>query len=233
MAGASKSRVPSVLIVEDHAQLAEVLAQSFREAGYAVAVARDGAVALAQAREGEHDAIVLDLQLPKIDGLTLLRRLRDDGYDTPVLILSARDEVADRVLGLDTGADDYLAKPFALVELFARVRTLIRRRRGAAAQTIRVADLEVDTAARVARRAGVRIELSPREYAILECLAHRRGRVVTREALCAEVYDGEHEPASNVIDVYVGYLRRKIDRGHARRLIHTRRGLGYVLGEAG
>jgi DNA-binding response OmpR family regulator len=189
----------------------------------------DGAEGRAYAAASDYDAIVLDLMLPSLDGRELLRGLRARGDTTPVLILTARDTVADRVAGLDLGADDYLVKPFAFDELLARLRALVRRRYQHADPVLRVADLEVDTRARTVRRAGRPVPLTAREYALLEVLAHRRGQVVTRAELWEHVYDFAAEPASNVLDVYIGYLRRKIDDGHARKLLHTRRGQGYVL----
>jgi DNA-binding response OmpR family regulator len=216
------------LIIEDYLPLSKSLGQGFREAGYAVDLARDGEEGLAFAEAHPYDAIVLDLMLPKLDGLGVLARVRSAG-DTPVLILTARDAVEDRVQGLDLGADDYLVKPFAFAELLARVRVMIRRRYRASASTLCIADLEIDSGARIVRRAGATIALSAREYALLEYLAARRGQVVARSEIWAHVYDFASEPSSNVIDVYIGYLRKKIDQEHALKLIRTRRGLGYVL----
>jgi DNA-binding response OmpR family regulator len=216
------------LIIEDYLPLSKSLGQGFREAGYAVDLARDGEEGLAFAETHPYDAIVLDLMLPKLDGLGVLARVRSAG-DTPVLILTARDAVEDRVQGLDLGADDYLVKPFAFAELLARVRVMIRRRYRTSLSTLCIADLEIDSGARVVRRAGATIALSAREYALLEYLAARRGQVVARSEIWAHVYDFASEPSSNVIDVYIGYLRKKIDQEHALKLIRTRRGLGYVL----
>ncbi|HKA90938.1 MAG TPA: response regulator transcription factor [Haliangiales bacterium] len=218
-----------VLLIEDYEPLARSVAQGMREAGYAVDAAGDGEDGLARAQAGGYDAIVLDLMVPKLDGLSLLARLRRDGSHIPVLILTARDGVADRVAGLDLGADDYLVKPFAFAELLARLRALIRRRYRAPDAVIRVADLEVDVAARCVRRAGRAVTLSAREFALLEYLAHRRGQIVTRAEIWEHVYDFAAEPSSNVIDVYIGYLRRKVDDGHPRKLLRTHRGLGYSL----
>ena len=221
-----------LLLVEDYGPLARSVAQGLREAGYVVDAAADGAQGLARAEGGSYDAIVLDLMVPKLDGFTLLERLRGGGSQTPVLILTARDQVSDRVAGLDRGADDYLVKPFAFDELLARLRALIRRRYQTPAGVIRIADLEVDTIARTVRRAGRAVTLSAREYALLEYLALRRGQVVTRAEIWEHVYDFAAERGSNVIDVYVGYLRRKVDDGHAQKLLATHRGLGYSLGVA-
>ena len=219
-----------VLLVEDFGPLARSLAQGLREAGYAVDVACDGEEALAHTRATPYDGILLDLMIPKIDGLTVLRRLRAEGSSAGVVVLTARDQVADRVAGLDLGADDYLAKPFSFEELLARLRAVIRRRYQASTSVVRVVDLEVDASARAVRRAGRSIALSAREYGLLEYLAMRRGQVVTRAEIHDHVYDFAAEPGSNVVDVYVGYLRKKIDEGHEVKLIQTHRGLGYSLG---
>jgi DNA-binding response OmpR family regulator len=218
-----------VLVVEDYAPLARSIQQGLREAGYAVDGAADGDEGLTLAESTPYDGIVLDLMLPKVDGLTLLARLRAGGHRAGVLILTARDAVPDRVKGLDGGADDYLLKPFAFEELLARLRAVIRRRYPCPDSTVRVADLEIDTVARRVRRAGETIELSGREYSLLEYLARRTGQVVTRAEIWDHLYDFAADPASNVVDVYVGYLRRKIDQAHARKLLKTHRGLGYSL----
>jgi DNA-binding response OmpR family regulator len=222
-----------LLLIEDYAPLARSLGQGLREAGYAVDAAADGEEGLAFAETNPYDAIVLDLQVPKLDGLTVLRRLRARGSGTAVLVLTARDQVADRVAGLDLGADDYMVKPFAFEELLARLRSVIRRRYQAPGNLLRIQDLEIDAGGRAVRRAGRPVPLSAREYALLEYLAMRRGQVVTRAEIWEHVYDFAGEPSSNVVDVYVGYLRRKIDQGEAVKLIHTHRGLGYSLGAAG
>lgn len=222
--------MPRLLLAEDHAPLARTLAEGLTLAGFETEVVGDGAAALARVRSRRYDALVLDWMLPQLDGLEVLRRLRGEGHDLPIVLLTARDAVEDRVLGLDAGADDYVVKPFALAELLARLRMVLRRRAGGAARVIEVADLEIDTAARRVRRGGREVVLSSREYAVLECLALHRGRVVTRDQLLAHAYAGDPEPESNVIEVFVGHLRRKIDRDEGPRLIHTRRGMGYVLG---
>jgi DNA-binding response OmpR family regulator len=170
--------------------------------------------------------------LPELDGISVLRRLRARGSRVPVLVLTARDGVDDRVTGLDVGADDYLVKPFALAELIARVRALVRRGYDRPDPLIRIADLEIDTARRAVRRGAVAIELSAREYALLEYLAMRAGELVTRTQIWEHVYDFRSDAQSNVVDVYIGYLRKKLEHGGAPRLIHTRRGQGYVLAEA-
>jgi len=218
-----------VLVVEDYEPLARSVAQGLREAGYAVDVSGDGEEGLWYAESNAYDAIVLDVMLPKLDGLSLLRKLRDGKNAAAVLLLTARDSVTDRVAGLDAGADDYLVKPFAFDEMVARVRAIIRRRYQVQESVVRVADLEVDTSARVVRRAGATISLSAREYALLEYLALRRGQVVTRAEIWEHVYDFASDPSSNVVDVYIGYLRKKIDQEHEAKLIQTRRGQGYML----
>ena len=220
-----------ILVVEDYAPLAESICTALREAGWAADRASDGEEAVAFAEASRYDAIILDLMLPRLDGLSVLRALRAKGDEAAVLILTARDGVGDRVQGLDEGADDYLAKPFALAELLARLRALIRRRYQGASPTLRVADLIIDTAGRTVLRADKPVHLSAREYALLEYLASRRGQVVTRAEIWDHCYDFASEPSSNVVDVYIGYLRRKVDQGHALRLIHTRRGQGYLLSE--
>jgi len=220
-----------VLVVEDYEPLARSLVQGLREAAYAVDVTGDGALALELAQTNSYDALVLDLMMPKVDGLSVLRRLRASGSSAGVLIITARDEVPDRVGALDLGADDYLVKPFAFDELLARLRAVIRRRYRSAQNLVRVGDLELDGAARTVRRAGRAIALSAREFALLEYLALRRGQIVTRTEIWEHVYDFAAEPSSNVVDVYVGYLRRKLGDGEggAPRLIQTHRGIGYAL----
>ena len=222
-----------VLLVEDYKPVRTSVAQGLREAGFAVDATGDGEEGLWFARTGEYDAVVLDLMLPGTDGLTILRCLRGEANPVPVLVLTARDTVRDRVRGLDLGADDYLVKPFAFDELLARVRALVRRKYEEASPVLRVGDLEIDPALRSARRGGRVLDLTAREYAILEFLAHRASRVVSRSDIWEHVYDFNAEPNSNVIDVYVARLRRRLEKGGRPRLIHTRRGQGYVLGEPG
>jgi DNA-binding response OmpR family regulator len=218
-----------VLVVEDNPRMAALLRQGFCEEGWAVDVATDADAARAWIERERYDVLVLDWMLPEQTGLVLLRALRREGEATPVLMLTARDALEDRVQGLDAGADDYLIKPFEFEELLARLRALVRRSRGGAANLVTVGDLEVDTKAKSARRSSRHIELSAREYAVLECLALNRGRVLSRERLLGYVYSHDVDRASNVIDVFVGHLRRKIDLPGEAKLIHTRRGLGYVL----
>jgi DNA-binding response OmpR family regulator len=218
-----------VLLIEDHKPLARALRQGLEEEGFAVDVAHDGEEGDYKARSAEYDAVILDLMLPKIDGLTLLQNWRRDGLDTHVLVLTARGAIEEKVRGLDIGADDYLTKPFELEELFARLRALIRRGHQVKDPVLRVHDLEIDTAARTVKRAGKPIHLTPREYALLEFLAFHRGKVATRTMIWEHLYDEEDENTSNVVDVYIRYLRNKIDKGFEKPLIQTRWGEGYLL----
>jgi len=220
-----------VLLVEDYAPLRKALCLGLREAGFAVDSTGDGEEGLWYAASNDYDVVVLDLMLPGIDGLTILERLRAAGRKVHVLILSAKGAAEDRIKGLNLGADDYLAKPFALQELLARVRALVRRRYEVKDPVIRIADMEINTVTRLARRAGERIDLTPRQYALLEFLALRAGQLVTRTDIWEHVYAFESAAQSNVVDVYIGYLRRKIERPGLASLIHTRRGQGFVLGE--
>ena len=220
-----------VLVIEDYQLLRDSLVAGLRQVGYAVDATGDGSKGLWFATNHPYDALILDLMLPGLGGLELLRRLRAAGNTVAVLVLTAKDSIGDRVAGLDLGADDYLVKPFAFDELTARLRALVRRRYDRDSAMIRIADLEIDTIKRSVRRADAIVALSAREYALLEYLAHRAGHVVTRSEIWDHVYDAADEPWSNVLDVYISHLRRKIDHGHARKLIHTRRGQGYLLGD--
>lgn len=219
-----------ILIVEDYEPLREALAQGLREAQFAVDVAPDGDSGLWYANSNDYDVIVLDLMIPGIDGLTLLKRLRAGGAKTHVLILTAKDTTEDRVKGLNLGADDYLVKPFAFAELLARVRALVRRRYKAKTPLIQVEDLEIDTTTRTIRRGGKRVELTPKEYSLLQYLAMRPGELVTRTEIWEHVYEFHSEAESNVVDVLIGHIRRKLEGPDLPKLIHTRRGHGYVLG---
>jgi two-component system copper resistance phosphate regulon response regulator CusR len=219
-----------VLVVEDYPPLARSLVQGLRETRYAVDLATDGEEAIGLLEAATYDAVILDLMLPRLGGREVLERIRRAGNPTAVLVLTARDGLDDRVSVLDLGADDYLVKPFAFEELLARLRAIIRRRYQSTDSTIRVADLEIDTQGRVVRRGGTTIPLSAREYAVLEYLAVRQGQVVSRAEIWDHVYDFASEPSSNVVDVYIGYLRRKLENDRGNKLIHTRRGQGYVLG---
>ncbi|MBI1370994.1 MAG: response regulator [Planctomycetes bacterium] len=218
-----------ILVVEDYVPLRQSLVKGLSEAGFSVDSAGDGEMGLWYARSGSYDVVVLDLMLPKIDGLTVLRKLRDGEYHNPVLILTARDGVSDRVTGLDTGADDYLVKPFAFEELLARIRVLVRRKYQQKGTVLVVGDLKIDTAAKHAQLDGRRIELTAREYALLELLALRAGSVVTRTEIWESLYEFHDDATSNVVDVYIGYLRKKLDRPGRASPIQTRRGLGYML----
>ena len=220
-----------VLVAEDHASLARSIANGLREEGYAVDLTFDGDEALRWAQENPYDCVVLDIMLPGKTGWQIVETLRRKNLTVPVLFLTARDTVEDRVKGLNLGADDYLVKPFNFDELLARVRAIIRRGHNRPTQVLKIADLEIDTAAKVVRRADQPITLSAREYALLEYLALRSGEVVSRSEIWEHLYDQNDETVSNVVDVYIGYLRSKIDRDHDLKLIHTRRGLGYVLSE--
>lgn len=218
-----------VLLVEDHKPLIRALKRGLEEEGFAVDVAVDGEEGDFKARSAEYDAIVLDLMLPKVDGLTLLRRWRNDGLNAHVLVLTARDRIDDKVKGLDLGADDYLTKPFELEELLARIRALVRRRHVVKDPIVRIHDLEIDTNAHMVKRAGQDVHLTPREYSLLEFLAYNRGKVVTRSQIWEHLYDEHDESTSNVVDVYIRYLRTKIDKGFDPPLILTRWGEGYML----
>ena len=219
-----------VLIVEDEQRLAENIARSLREsASYAVDVALDGEDGLYMAQSNPYDLVVLDLMLPKVDGLTLLQRLRADGAETPVLILTARDDKESVVTLLNAGADDYVAKPFDLGELLARAKALIRRGKGQSAAVLTVGDIEINTTNLSVRRRGELVTLTAMEYRVLEYLAHRPGAVVSKTELLEHLYDFNWERFSNVIEVYISGLRRKLEDNSEAKLIHTLRGQGYML----
>jgi DNA-binding response OmpR family regulator len=217
-----------ILVVEDERKVANFIRQGLAEEGHTVEVAADGAAALDLLEGPPYDLVVLDLMLPKVDGFEILKLARSRRLATPVLVLTARDSVADKVRGLDLGADDYLTKPFSFDEFLARVRALLRR--GAAAgPVLRVADLTLDPSTREVRRGGRRITLTVREHALLEYFMRNAGRVLTRPMLAEHVWGLDFDAESNIVDVYVGYLRRKIDGLGEARLLHTVRGAGYVL----
>ena len=218
-----------VLVVEDEPRMATLLERGFREEGYAVDVARDGNDGLWRATEDDYDAIVLDIMLPGINGLDVCRQLRANDRWAPVLLLTARDGVADRVQGLDAGADDYLTKPFSFAELAARVRALVRRQSGARPTVLAVGDLKVDPAKHQAWRGDVEILLSPKEMALLELLMRHPDEVITRTRILDHVWDFAYDGGSNVVDQYIAYLRKKIDRPFGRDDIETVRGVGYRL----
>ena len=218
-----------ILVVEDEPVAAAVLAKGLREHAYAVDVAGDGDAAFEQATINDYDLLILDVLLPGINGLELCERLRAEGVVAPVLMLTARGEPDQRVEGLDAGADDYLSKPYHFPELLARVRALLRRGPALASPVIAIDDLTVDTQARRVARAGKTIQLTTKEYGLLEYLARRRGEIVGRADIAEHVWDDSFDPMSNLIEVYVQRLRRKIDDGGNVKLIHTRRGSGYSL----
>jgi DNA-binding response OmpR family regulator len=222
-----------LLLVEDDAQLAQTLARGLREHAFALDVVGDGDAAVYQASVVPYDLIVLDVLLPKRSGFEVCRELRRRGNRTRILLLTSRDTVEDRVQGLDLGADDYLTKPFAFEELLARVRALLRRGEELLPETLRLADLEIDTRAQTARRGERAIPLTTKEYTLLEYLARNAGRVIGRAEISDHAWDDNYDPASNLIEVYISRLRRKIDDGEAVPLLHTRRGAGYLLGVMG
>jgi DNA-binding response OmpR family regulator len=219
-----------LLVVEDFTPLRESLVQGLREQGYAVDECADGQNGLWYARSKEHDVIILDIMLPKVDGLSVLKQLRKDHCPAMILLLTAKDTSEDKVRGLDAGADDYLIKPFDFAELLARVKALVRRKYEVKTTVLHIGDLEVDTVRRTAHRGGQMCDLSGREYALLEYLALNSGRIVSRTDIWQHLYDFNASPESNVVDVFVGLLRKKIERPDAPKLIHTRRGQGYLLG---
>jgi two-component system OmpR family response regulator len=221
-----------VLVVEDQPKMRQLLCRGLQQGGYAVDTATDGPSGLERAMDSAYDAIVLDVMLPGIDGFEVLRRVREAERWTPVLMLTARDAVSDRVRGLDEGADDYLVKPFAFSELISRVRALIRRGGPSRPAVLRCGPLVLDPATRTTSVAGAEVALSPREFALLEMLLHREGAVVTRTELLDSVWDSSYEGVSNVVDVYVRSLREKIDRRFGVPLIHTVRGAGYRVADA-
>ena len=220
-----------ILVVEDEQAMNSLLAKQLRAAHYSVDACFTGTDALDHLLGAEYDALVLDIMLPGVSGLEVLRRMRAKGDRTPVLLLTAKDGVEDRVTGLDAGADDYLVKPFAFDELLARLRVMMRRASASVSDVFTVADLTVDCAARTACRGGVPVTLSSKEFAILEHLVRNRGIVLSREKISHHVWNYDYEGGSNVVDVYIRYLRKKLDDGFSKKLIHTVRGVGYVLRE--
>lgn len=218
-----------ILVIDDDRSVSEMLRRNLAYEGFAVDVARDGLAALEQVRDHLPELIILDRMLPGLDGLEVLRRLRAAGDATPVLMLTARDAINDRVAGLEGGADDYLIKPFAFPELLARIHALLRRRQGEEHEVLRFADVTLDTGTRLAERSGRAIELSTTEYDLLAYFMRHPNQVLTREQLMERVWGYDFEGESNVLEVYVGYLRRKLEGGNQPRLIQTVRGVGYVL----
>ncbi len=220
-----------ILYAEDERDLNEIVTRALKSEGYGVDRCFDGQTAWEYLQAAEYDAVILDIMMPGLDGLTVLKKLRAAGRTTPVLLLTAKDAVADRVAGLDGGADDYLVKPFALEELSARLRVMTRSSAGTKSSVLTAGDLTLDTATRRAVRNGREIALSAREYALLEYLMLNQGIVLSREKIENHVWDFDYEGGTNVVDVYIRYLRKKIDEGNPRKLIHTVRGMGYVLRE--
>jgi len=218
-----------LLIIEDERKTAALLGSTLRQEGFEVVYAHDGAAGLKVALEQSFDALLVDIMLPKLDGLSLVMQLRAKGDTTPVIMLSARGEVDQRVEGLDAGADDYLPKPFAMSELMARLRSLLRRNSQQKPAVLTVADLTFDQSSRETRRGGKRIELSARESLLLECLLRAEGSVVSRRDIISAVWEYDFDPGTNLVDVYVRRLRDKIDRDFTPALIQTVRGLGYAL----
>jgi DNA-binding response OmpR family regulator len=225
-AGVSGMRI---LVAEDEKAVAAFLKQGLKEAGYAVDLARDGQEALDHLETVSYDLVVLDIMLPRLDGIGVLRQARARRLKTPVLLLTARDEVGDKVKGLDAGADDYLTKPFAFPELLARIRALLRRPPPQTGTELRLEDLEMDLTRRTVKRGGESLELSPREFALLELFLRHPGQVLTRTQISEHVWENSFSTGTNVVDVYVGYLRRKLDAGRVA-LLQTVRGVGYRLG---
>lgn len=226
--GADRKSVATVLVVEDQASLAHLIEGVLVEEGFTVRLAHDGIAARDEAIADPPDAIVLDVNLPRLDGLGVCRALRAHGLRMPILMLTARDAVPDRVAGLDVGADDYIVKPFAFEELLARLRAHLRRE-GRALGPIRVGDLVLDPDARTASRAGRPLELTTQEFSLLELLARHVGKTLSRDQILDHVWGYDADPASNVVDLYIHYLRRKVDHGFEPALIRTVRGVGYTL----
>ncbi len=221
-----------ILLVEDDRRIARFVAKGLREQAYAVDVVGNGDEASYKLSINDYDAVILDVMIPGRDGFQVCRELRASGIAAPVIMLTARDTVQDRITGLDSGADDYLTKPFAVTELLARLRALLRRGRVVRPATISVADLVLDTGAQRATRNGKTLALTTKEYALLEYLAREAGRVVSRAEIAEHVWDENFDPLTNLIDVHINRLRRKVDNGFSKKLIHTRRGAGYMLAAA-
>lgn len=220
-----------LLVVEDEKDLNKIISNKLCSEGYSVDSCFDGAEAEDHLAVAEYDGIILDIMMPKKDGLTLLRELRENGNTVPVLLLTAKDAVSDRVKGLDGGASDYLIKPFSFDELCARIRAMLRKTSNAASNVFSVGGLSVDTASKRVSRDGKAIDLSAKEYALLEYMIRNKGIVLSREKIENHIWNFDYEGGTNVIDVYISYLRRKIDSGFEKKLIHTVRGSGYVIRE--
>jgi two-component system copper resistance phosphate regulon response regulator CusR len=218
-----------ILVVEDEKKVADFVKKGLQEQGYAVDVAYNGAEGFNLALNALHDLIILDIYLPGMDGLLILKRLREEKVKTPVLLLTVRATIEDKVLGLNSGADDYLTKPFAFEELIARVGALLRRRTDTGAAVIRVADLILDPVRHIVTRGERNIDLTAKEFSLLEYFMRNNGRVLTRTMIVEHVWNYDFDSETNVVDVYVNYLRKKVDTGHETKLIHTIRGVGYTL----
>ncbi len=218
-----------ILVVEDERTLANLIKEGLEEENFSVDVAYDGEEGLFLAENEPYDAIILDIMLPKVDGIEILKQVRAKGIKTPVLMLTAKSSIEDKVLGLDSGADDYLTKPFSFEELLARLRAILRRAFGETDNVVRVADLELNLNTHEVKRGGVKIELSSKEYALLEYLVLNKNKLLTRSQISEHIYDYEYDFDSNVIDVMIARLRKKIDKGFDRKLIHTVRGAGYMI----
>jgi len=218
-----------ILVVEDELKIAQFIKRGLKEEGYAADIASDGEQGDFFLSSNDYDLIILDLMLPKIDGLTLCRKLRKEGKHTPIIMLTAKDTVKDKVKGLDSGADDYLSKPFAFEELLARIRVLLRKKDSQVVTQLKVNDLNMDLLTQKVTRAGRAIELTVKEYALLEYLMRNAGNIITRTMISEHVWDINFDTMTNVIDVYINYLRNKIDSGFEDKMIHTVRGKGYLL----
>jgi len=220
-----------ILVVEDEKKVADFIKRGLKEEGYAVDCACDGEEGLFSVRDNEYDLVILDLMLPKVDGLMLCKKLRSEKNNTPIIMLTARDSVQDKVKGLDAGANDYLPKPFAFEELLARIRAVLRVKNSASSTVLRVGPLVLNMITHKVTREGKEIELSSKEYALLEYLMRNQGAVVTRTMISEHVWDINFDTFTNVIDVYINYLRNKVDQGFKVKMIHTVRGRGYTLKE--
>ncbi len=218
-----------ILVIEDDKTVGQYVQRGLTEARYTADLATDGEEGLRHAAEGHYDLVVLDLRLPKIGGLEVLRTLRDRGFTEPILVLTAQEAVDTKVQALRTGADDYVTKPFAFEELLARVEALGRRPKAIAAPVLKLADLELDTASREVRRRGELVDLTPKEYAVLEYLLRHHGRVMSRTLITEYAWDYHFDPGTNIVDVVINRLRKKLDHGREPKLIHTVRGVGYVV----
>ncbi|UCD71027.1 MAG: response regulator transcription factor [Syntrophobacterales bacterium] len=218
-----------ILVVEDEKKVASFLKKGLEEEHYAVDIAFDGEEGLFLAQINEYDLIILDIMLPKLDGMEVLRRIRIHGSSVPILMLTAKDSTENIISGLDSGSDDYLTKPFAFAELLARVRALFRRKMKEKTDFLRVGDLSLSTSTHQVKRGGREVELTAKEYALLEYFMRNPNRILTRTLITEHVWDYHFDPSTNVVDVYVNYLRKKIDRGFEKKLIHTIRGSGYMI----